>query len=162
MDGFLEILYKVGSEPWSWAVVAALALLAAGSVWRLVRCPIANLRVEVTPESASELLNKRIRHPLSFLVLMLGGMVAAVVGLFRLADPDDGSVLAFFLLSLGLFVVLTLPVRMRIKDAELRVVAAADEARRAVYATTLRHEHRALLLYEFGILAFLALVLLAF
>ncbi|HEU0222287.1 MAG TPA: hypothetical protein VFR34_08800 [Paracoccaceae bacterium] len=162
MDGFLEILLKVGNDPKSWVVVALLGLWAGASLYRLVKCPIANARIKLSPESAHATLNRRIRHPLSYLVIMLLGMAVAVAGLIGLSKQDDGSTLPFFMLAVGLFVILTLPVRMRIKDAELRVIAAQTEESRAVLAQTLRHEHRALLHYEFGILLLLALVLVMF
>lgn len=163
MDGFLEILYKVGAEPWSWAVVVLLAAWAGVSLWKRIVCPIANGHANLTSADAIREMNRKVRHPLSFLVLMIGGMVAAVVGLFGLSKADEGAgTLPFFLLAAGLFVILTLPVRMRIREAELRVRAATNEEGRLALARSLRSEHHALLQYEFGILALIALILVAF
>lgn len=163
MDGFLEILYKVGAEPWSWAVVVLLAAWAGISLWKRMVCPIANGHAQLSAAEAIRDLNRKVRHPLSFLVVMVAGMVAAVVGLFGLSKADEGAgTLPFFLLAAGLFVILTLPVRMRIREAELRVRTATDEDGRQALARALRSEHHGLLQYEFGILALITLILVAF
>lgn len=162
MDGFLDILLKVGSDPKGWIVVAVLAVWAGVSIYRVLRCPIANARTEISAEAAHRDLNRRIRHPLSYLLLMLAGMGIAVAGLFGLSNGDEASTIPFFMLAAGLFLILTLPVRMRIQESELRVIAATNPDSRSAFARALRHEHYALLQYELGILALFALILVVF
>jgi hypothetical protein len=163
MDGFLEIFIRVGSEPASWLVIGILGLWAGYSVMRLFICPYCNLRIGITAEQARSSLNKRVRHPLSYLFLMLLAMGIAVAGLFGLSAGEEGrGTLSFFLLATGLFLILTLPVRMRIKDAELRVIAAPSPDAQRLHALGLRQEHHTLIQYELGVFLMLVAVLVAF
>ncbi|WP_118132659.1 hypothetical protein [Oceanicella sp. SM1341] len=165
MNGFLEVLQRVGATPASWAIIVIALIWASCSLVKLLICPIANCRMpvgEIAPEEAERQVNQRVRHPLSFLVLMLLGIGLAVAGLFGLASDLHRGTIAFFMLAVGLFLVLTLPMRQRIRDGELRVMAARDMEGRQLMSSNLRHEHRMLLCYEFGALSLLTLTVLLF
>ncbi|QDL92939.1 hypothetical protein FDP22_14795 [Paroceanicella profunda] len=165
MNGFLEVLQKVGATQASWAIIVIALLWGCASLYRMLVCPIANCRpvtLDLPPEEAERQINQRVRHPLSFLVLMLLGIGLSVSGLFGLASDTHRGTIAFFMLVVGLFLILTLPMRQNIRDGELRVMAARDLQARQLMSSSLRHDHRQLLYYEFGGLSLLTLTVLLF
>lgn len=162
MNDFLDILVRVGSTPMSWGVLALMAAWAMVSVVKYVRCPLVGGRATISPADAETALQRRVRHPLAYLLAMLVGMGLAIAGLFGLAETESKGTLAFFFLAIGLYVILTMPVRLEIKDAEMRVVAAGSQEARSISTQGLRHTHRRLLQYEFGIVALFAAIVLLF
>ncbi|MEM9049313.1 MAG: hypothetical protein AAGC92_11405 [Pseudomonadota bacterium] len=162
MTSFLDVLIRVGSDPMAWAVLAVMAIVAAGSLYKYWVCPLAKANVPYTTEEARSMLNRRVRHPVSYLLVMLLGMGFAIAGLFGLAKGDHKSTLGFLSLAFGLYVILTLPVRLQIKDAELKVIASAEGEPRAIMAGELRQTHRRLMSYELVIFALFAAILLLF
>lgn len=162
MNSFIDILQRAGSAPAAWIVLGLLGVWTAVSLYRLFRCPIVNANARVTQEEARRRIGAKIRHPLSFLVLMLIGMVMAIIGLFDLSKPDQDPTLGFLMLVTGLFLTSTLPVRERIKDAEYKVVTAAGDDAKSAQVLALRREHRQLLAYELGILVLLSVALIVF
>ncbi|RMF36454.1 MAG: hypothetical protein D6754_11405 [Alphaproteobacteria bacterium] len=170
MHGFLDILVKVGSDWSSWIVVGILALWAGMSFYKKTICPIANCRFGPdcpkflpSPEEARGRLERADRRTMLFSLLMLLGVVLAVAGLFGLAQTGaERGTLSFFTLAVGLFLILTVPVRFQIRDNELRVLSATDPELRKALAYDLRLTHWRLLEYEFGILALLTTIIVAF
>lgn len=162
MHGFLDILTVVGQDPMSWGVVAILAASTAISLIRYYRCPVARLKITQSPEEAEALLEKKVRHPLSFAVVMIIGITMAIVGLFGLANPESAHPLKFLMLVAGLFVVLTWPLRYSIRDSEARVIASRTQEQRLLMQDGLLAVHRQLLSYEFGIIGVIVLTLVVF
>ncbi|GIX14339.1 MAG: hypothetical protein KatS3mg118_2298 [Paracoccaceae bacterium] len=162
MHGFLDVLSRVGADPMSWLVIAVLALWVAASAARFAMCRLAADRA--TPEDLARHARRRDgRHRGVFLAGMLGAMGLAIAGLFGLGDAEGPrATLSFFALALGLFLILTLPVRVEIREAEDRFVAAGNPEARSLVAASLRQAHRRLLAYEAGILGLLALIALMF
>ncbi|HKK35175.1 MAG TPA: hypothetical protein VJ994_02680 [Paracoccaceae bacterium] len=127
MGGLANILEILGSHPLAKWLAVAFALRAGWTllVWR--RCS-ALRAAEVGAAETLEAIERRRqapwRHSMRFLVVMVGGLALAVVGLFSLAKAE--APVGLIMLFAGMYLFLTEPVRHQIVDAEDRLAAAAQ------------------------------------
>lgn len=162
MNTFLDVLIRVGSDPMAWAVLGLMAMVGGISLWRYMRCPLTKAKVPLSAEEARKRLDRKTSYPASYFLIMVAGIGLAVMGLFGLAKTDKEGTVGFLLLAVGLYVILTLPVRLQIKDAELRVVAADEGEPRSIMALELRKTHRRLMSYEMSLVVLFFAVLVLF
>lgn len=134
MGGLANILEVLGSHPLAKWLAVAFALRAGWTllVWR--RCPVLHTAVEEAAEAIERRRQAPWRHSLRFLVVMVGGLTLAVVGLFSLAKAE--APVGLIMLFAGMYLFLTEPVRHQIVDAEDRLAAAArsGDAEAAAFA----------------------------
>jgi hypothetical protein len=165
MGGLANIFEVLGSHPLAKWLAVAFALRAAWTlmVWR--RC--AALRTtgagaEETVEAIERRRQAPWRHSARFLVVMVGGLTLAVVGLFSLAKA--GAPVGLIMLVAGLYLFLTEPIRLQIIDAEDRLASAAqsgDPESTAMARAMLNGNHVNLVLIDVGAALSLGLAVLA-
>jgi hypothetical protein len=153
MNGLTNILDVLGNHPATKWVALALALRVLWTVFAWQRCPLAHGGAEM--KAAAEKAKGGERPMMRFVLLMLLGIGLAIAGLFRLAADGDAAPFALFVLTGGIYLFTTEPVRRTLIDAQYRVVASAKLAaeEQALSVSMLRDTHVKLVAVEIGILA---------
>lgn len=163
MNLFVDELRALADNPVAWGAVPALALFATYSVIAWRKCPLLHRTAHISEAEAKAVLDRpQIAGP-RFLILMVVGIAATVAGLSLIAEAIYPT-LAFYLLLAGVFVLKTEPVRLQIREAEFRVVAARPHGKDAVGLALERlNENNTLLItLQVAILLGTTLFLLAF
>lgn len=147
MERLIAELVLLASDPRAWFAVAGLGLIALHSLYIYLRCPLVHGTLRVTPEEARRAVHAERVHSTRYLLLMLTGIGLCLAGMAMVA-LSARTPLALGLVAAGLFLVQTEPLRLNIRDRQLRVVAAQIEGESAVAAAVwrLRGEYRKLIL----------------
>lgn len=158
MNGLTNILHVLGSHPATKWVVLALALRALWTVVAWRRCPLVRGSAQIdaaTAAKAADSDGKKLR----FVSVMLVGIALAVTGLFRLAAGGEAAPFALFVLTGGIYLFTTEPVRRTLINAQNRVIAATTQGAeaQALSVAMLRDTHVKLVAVEVGIFALIAL-----
>ncbi|MEM7269819.1 MAG: hypothetical protein AAF401_11265 [Pseudomonadota bacterium] len=125
MEMLLTNLSELGSNPFAWGVAALVVLKAGFTTAQTVFCPLAKGTANISAE-ASEVAQKTVFNPpLSFLFLVLFGMILAAGGLYMLADLTYGAI-ALGVIVVGMFLILTEPARLQVVGAQTGVIATAQ------------------------------------
>ena len=159
----LEEIKEISAAWEAWLVVGLLSLVALRSVVCWARCSRIVAQDSVSVEEAQAYLSSRHISSPRFAVAMLGGFAASVAGLVMLSFGIKPAI-ALLLLASGIFLIQTEPVRLSVKESELRVIAAearSDEAAAAAM-DRLQSDHLRLITINVGIVAAFAAALLAF
>ncbi|MEM9012253.1 MAG: hypothetical protein AAGE18_13570 [Pseudomonadota bacterium] len=163
----MVILERLSTHPVTWACFALLLLRLGLTVGKRAVCPLARgesqkIVNDDLRSQAQAALQKGIRHPVSFLVIMLLGIGMAVGGLFKLARLEDAGIMPFAMFVIGIFIILTQPLREGIRDSEQRVIINSGTPKHDLAVDGLRASHRKLRMTEFGLIATLGAVLVIF
>jgi len=163
MNMLIETLHQVGTNPYSWVVVALIAAVALFSLYHWLRCPYLNHRREITrTDLAAESDRPFVAGP-RFVIVMLAGIGAIFTGLgmilHHLYPP-----LALLLIVVGVLAVQIEPALLRIRGAVTRLIGAQLEGPEAVASAEerLRYAHIGVVSTSFVILFAAVLGLLAF
>lgn len=147
MERLIGELVSLAGDPRAWFVVAGLVAITGHSFYTYLRCPLVRGLDTIAPERARAAVHAERVHSTRYLVLMLLGIGLAVAGTAMIA-LSIRSPLALVMIAAGLFLTQTEPVRLNIRDRQLRVVASeieGPEAREAAIER-LRTEYRHLTL----------------
>lgn len=163
MDMLIDELVSLANDPRAWFAVLGLALATAHAFWAYRTCPMSRADFSVTPEIARQTVHGARNHSPRFVALMLVGIVATVAGMAMISQGIKPPI-ALGLIAGGLFLVQTEPLRMQIRDRELRVIAAQDQPEEVQKGELerLQREHQNLLLTNLGLTLAVAAYLLIF
>lgn len=145
MNMLVEELQLLANDPKAWIVVLVLAGFALHSVIGAIMCPYVKGTATFTPEDIREAQGHEFNPGVRFALMMIGGIVLMLAGLFMIAGGIKPA-LALALLVTGIVVTQTEPMRLQIREQKFGVVAAQG-ARADVLATAqdrLHAHHRAL------------------
>lgn len=158
MNGLTNILSVLGDHPATKWVALALALRALWTVVAWQRCPLTHGRARISEKDAARAAAGG-GTMWRFLALMLLGMGLAVAGLFRLAADGEAAPFALFVLTGGIYLFTTEPVRRNLIEAQNRVLASSTRGPEAqeLSVSMLRDTHVKLVAVEVGIFALIAL-----
>ncbi len=123
MNAVLESFQRLCDNPVAWAVVAVIAGKALTSMVMFLRCPLLRRKIDLTPEAADRMVQRRVLHSPRFLALMLVGIALAVGGLYAVGDPYYGP-LGLAAIVVGSFILIVEPSQLSIDENQLRVTAA--------------------------------------
>jgi hypothetical protein len=160
MNGLSNILSVLGDHPATKWVALALALRALWTVLAWQRCPLTHGRARISDKDAARAAaGGGSRQMWRFVGLMLLGIALAVAGLFRLAADGEAAPFALFVLTGGIYLFTTEPVRRNLIEAQNRVLASSTRGPEAqeLSVSMLRDTHVKLVAVEVGIFALIAL-----
>ena len=161
MNTLLDALGGLSASPFAWAGTAILAVMAFTSLYFLFRCPLLHKSYQVSPAEAQAAVNRRFIAGWRFFATMSVGLVLTITGLYLLQFAAEPGI-AFMMIVAGIVILQTEPVRLSIRDANNRVIAATcngGEAGELAYAR-LRNSHVWLVSVHFLILAAMLVCLL--
>lgn len=163
MNILIETLSALSGSVFTWIGVGLLALVACYSFYEWVKCPYLCHKQEISLEEAKRAIDKPVFAGRRFLVAMVTGIGMTIAGLtmiYRGFEPG----MAFILIVAGLVIMQTEPIRLEMKQAVARVVAATASGEAAVAAATesLRTSHLWLVSVHFIMLGGIIAGLLAF
>ncbi|MBY8975723.1 hypothetical protein KHP62_07895 [Rhodobacteraceae bacterium NNCM2] len=163
MNNLLVTLAGLSDLWMTWAAVALLAVMGVTAYMNRVMCPYAKGDCHATVDEARQALSRRIFAGPRFFLTMVSGVAVTVVGL-SLIYKNLYPGLGFFLTILGLVVMQTEPIRLQIREAQNRVVAASTMGGEALQnaVETLRGKHQWLVGIHFVILIGVVAAILAF
>lgn len=153
MNMLIETLEALSASPWAWAGVAVLAALAVLTLIQWFMCPYLCQKHEISVEAAREALDRPVFANRRFALAMVIGIVLTLVGLKMIHQGSEPG-LAFILIVAGVVVLQTEPIRLDMRQATARVVAASagDEASYLAAAYRLRASHFWLVTVHFLVL----------
>lgn len=131
MNMLIETLGMVSRDPLAWAGVGLMLLLGLVSAWQWVACPHLCGRAVVDPTEARTRIDRPFVAGPGFFLAMLAGIAAILTGL-GLISAAVQPVNAFLLVLVGVYIVQTTPIRLRIREAVDRVIVAETEGADAV------------------------------
>ncbi|MEO0621148.1 MAG: hypothetical protein AAFU49_12745 [Pseudomonadota bacterium] len=142
MTMLIDELRQLAANPFTWASVPVLLAFLLYALYRRRCCPLLHRTLTITPEQARASADQPYTAGPRFALLMLVGIVATIASLKLIADGTYPT-LAFYLLVAGVFVIQTEPVRLRLREAETRVIASElyDEDVREVAIDRLETNH---------------------
>lgn len=160
MELLLTGLSALSTDWRAWAVAALVAMKAANSIYLYLHCPVLCGRAQHTEAEIEAARSYRFRPPLSYLFIMLAGIVLAVAGLYLLGDSKYGP-LALGMLVIGVFMFSTEPNRLAVQTAVNEVVATTGSAGDAniLARDRLRSAHLARALIETTVVATVLIML---
>ncbi len=163
MDMLTRELVALANDPRAWFAVAGLGAITLHSIISYRLCPLIHNKANITPQAAREAVNARYAHSTRFLLLMLAGIAAALSGMAMIAMGTHPPI-ALGLIAGGVFLIQTEPLRLNIRDRQLRVVASQIEGPEAQASAVnrLRGEYSKLMLTNVALTAAVAIYLLAF
>jgi len=146
MEALIADLRTLAANPYAWLVAGALGLLTLHSLVRYLRCPLVHRTATIAPEDARAAVEAERVHSPRHLALMVLGIALAVGGMAMVASSVRPP-LALALIAAGLFLTQTEPLRLNIRDRQLRVIAAEldSEAARHAAIERLRGEYHRLI-----------------
>lgn len=144
MEMIVRGLAELSRDPRAWAVAALVSLKAAHSIYLYLRCPVMRGVAEPTAEVIAAARAYRFRPTPRYLAMMLGGMALAIGGLYMINSAAYGA-LALGCLVLGVFIFMTEPHRLFVREAIMAVFATESEEGEAsaLARDRLRGAHRA-------------------
>jgi hypothetical protein len=126
MQNVLTSFQMLCDNPVAWAVIALVAAKTIYSILYFTHCPILRNHLNLSPEVAETMVERRVLHSPRFLALMLAGILLAVGGLYTLSHPDYGPA-GLVAIVLGGFILIAEPTQLSIEENQLRVVAVGPE-----------------------------------
>ena len=163
MNMLIEELQGLAADPRSWVIVALMGLVAAASLFRLLRCPHVNGTYRPNDQEVDTARQSGTQIGPRFGLMMLVGAGLTVAGLFMIAGGIRPT-LALGLMVVGIVVIQTEPYRLQIRE-QMRAVIASRDAPAAVLdgaRDRLRGNQRALVMTNMVLLVGLIAGLLAF
>ncbi len=163
MRNLIETLQQASANPYSWAIVALIALVAVISLIKFRTCPYLRHTKEISAgESQSQIDRPFVAGP-RFVIVMLAGILAILIGL-SMVSKQASPTLALLLIVLGVFAVQIEPALLRIRESVARLVAAQVQGpdQTAAAEERLRYAHIWLVTANIMILCSVVLALLAF
>ncbi|MEM8791174.1 MAG: hypothetical protein AAGE80_06125 [Pseudomonadota bacterium] len=163
MNNFLTTLQSLSTFWETWVCVALLAAMGIASVVHRLRCPYINGKKIASYDEARTAIDSPIFAGPRSLGLMLAGIAMSIAGLYMLYGAISPGI-GFSLIIVGLVIMQTEPIRLRIREAEHRVVTscAYDEEARIAATETLKGRSDWLTMVYFIMLAGVVAGLLAF
>ena len=163
MNMLIQTLHQASANPYSWAIAGLIAMVTLFSVYKWYACPYLCRTKAISPEESHQQLNRSFAAGPRFVVVMLGGIAAMLVGL-SLVSREVYPLLALLLIAVGVFAVHLEPALLRLQDSALRVISAQCQGPEAIAAAEdrLRYAHISLVGANFTLLGAVVLVLLAF
>lgn len=162
MEHLINELMLLANDPRAWFAVAGLGAVAVHSIYTYLRCPLVHGQAHISPEQARAAIHGRHFHSPRYLLLMILGIALALVGMAMVATGARTPI-ALGLVAGGLFLVQTEPLRLNIRDRQLRVVAAQieDQSAQQTAIVRLKGEYRQLIVTNLVLTALVAVYLLA-
>jgi hypothetical protein len=163
MNMLIQSLHQASANPYSWAIVGLIALVALFSVYRWRACGYLCHTKAISLEESRRQLDRPFNAGPRFVAVMLAGIAAILIGL-SLVSRQVNPPLALLLIVTGVFAVHLEPALLRIRESALRVIAAQCQGPDAVAAAEerLRYAHLWLVTANFLLLISVVLVLLTF
>lgn len=163
MNAVIASFRDLCDNPVAWAILAAISGKAALSLAFFLNCPYCRTAVNVTPEQARAMLERRTIHNPRFLIGMSTALTLTIGGLYASQSPE----LATFALAsilIGVFIMLVSPSQLWITDGTLRVAAARAQGSEALSFATdrLRWAHIERIMIEIAFALALAVLILSF
>ena len=163
MNMLIDEVQMLAGSLETWIVVGVMAMVAVQSLATMFMCPYVHGKKEFSEEQIVDAQSRRFIAGPRFAMAMVAGIVMLLTGLFMIAGGLKPT-LALALLVIGIVIVQTEPVRLRIRESMLRVVAM--QARGGAAAETarlrLRGDHQNLVFMNIAIVLCLITALLAF
>lgn len=125
MHAVLVSFQNLCDNPVAWGVVGLVALKTSYSVMTYFRCPLLRNRLQLSPEMADALVQRRVLHSPRFLALMMVGIALAVGGLYTVSNPIYGAI-GLAAIVIGAFILIVEPSQLSIEENQLRVAAAGS------------------------------------
>ena len=163
MNMLIEELQQLSANPWSWGVVGLMALFTAYSVTLLMACPYSHNRAQISDGDVATAKAHSFRPGGRFVLLMLGGVVLTLAGLFMIAHGISPA-LALAALVVGIVLIQTEPAQLQIRECKSNVIACRDapDDQRIGAQDRLRASHRSLAVTNVVLLAGVTAGLVAF
>ena len=163
MNMLIEELQQLSANPWSWGVVALMAVFTAYSVTLLMACPYSHNRAQISDSEVDSAKAHSFSPGGRFILLMLGGVALTLAGLFMIAHGISPA-LALAALVVGIVLVQTEPAQLMIRECKIGVIACrdADTEAKAAAQDRLRDSHRSLAVTNLVLLAGVTAGLVAF
>ncbi|MFK7945540.1 MAG: hypothetical protein AB8B85_21890 [Paracoccaceae bacterium] len=163
MNMLIEELSLLGQDPKSWIVVAVLAVFALHSAVGVFMCPYVKGTLTFTQQEVETARAHQFRASWRFALLMLGGIVLMLAGLFMIANGVKPS-LALALLVTGIVLTQTEPLRLQLREQKFVVIAAQGGSEGSIISAQDRmaSNHRVLAFTNAGMLVAVTATLLAF
>ncbi len=162
MNMLIDTFQRASDSPWSWAVVALLAVAALLSLYHWRTCPHLCRRDAAADDPARPVDAPVIAGP-RFVVVMLAGIASVLTGL-AMVSHEANPPLALFLIAAGVFAVRFEPALLQLRESVRRLGAARQQGPDAVAAAEdrLKNAHLWLVATNFLILFAVVAALLAF
>ncbi|MEM9146277.1 MAG: hypothetical protein AAGC57_08775 [Pseudomonadota bacterium] len=162
MNMLIDELRAIAATPLSWGAVLLLMTFLLYSIYHRWACPLMHNKAEISATEAQEARDRPFSAGPRFGLFMIAGITAAVAGL-SLIGEGTYPLVSFYLLVAGVFTIQTEPVRLQIREAELRVIASETIGGdvKQVALERLDTTHLWLIWLQFGILVGTAVFLLA-
>jgi hypothetical protein len=163
MNAVLGSFRDLCDNPVAWAILAGVTAKAALSLAFFLRCPYCRSSLDVTPQQARAMLERRTIHNPRFLIGMVTALTLTIGGLYATQAPELGA-LALAAIVIGVFIMLVAPSQLWIMDGTLRVAAARAEGSEALSfaAERLRWAHIERIAIEIAFALALAVLILSF
>ena len=163
MTALIETLHQASANPYAWAVVCLIALVAAISVYKWRTCPYLCHTADISQEQSQAQVDRPFVAGPRFVIVMLAGIAAMVVGL-TLVSRQVYPALALLMIAVGVFAVQTEPALLQIRESVKRLIAAQVQGLDQVAAAEerLRYAHLWLVTANITLLLAVILALLAF
>jgi uncharacterized membrane protein YfcA len=163
MNMLIQTLQQASANPYSWAIVAMLALVTLYSIYKWRACPYLCHVKEISADESRAQHERPFVAGARFVVVMLVGIAAIVTGLGLVAHQINPP-LALLLVVAGVFTVQIEPALLRIRESISRLVSAHYEGPDAITAAEerLSYAHLWLVTANVTLLAAVVLALLAF
>ncbi|MEL6766402.1 MAG: hypothetical protein AAFP17_04425 [Pseudomonadota bacterium] len=126
MNMMIETLAEVSGNPIAWLSVAAVACIALLSVGHFFMCPYVKGTYDPNDSRTIRHFDKPIIAGPRYFFTMVAGIFAMVSGLAMISAGTQ-PVIAFMIVVAGICVVQIAPLRLRLREAADRVVAADRE-----------------------------------
>ena len=154
MEMMLTNIAALSADPKAWIVVAAVVLKALFSIYMSQRCPVMRGEIEISDDMQAAGKAYKVSPPPSFLIMMVGGIALAIIGLYMLPDPTYGP-LALGALVIGVFMFMTEPTRLFVNASKMEVYATtgAEGDANVLARDRLRSAHTERAVYEVVIAA---------
>lgn len=151
----------LGSDWRAWLLAALVALKAIHAIRAYKQCPVLLGTLKAEPEQVERARNFRFVPSPRFLLVMSGGMVLAILGLYGITYTNLGPI-ALGALVIGIFMFTTEPNRLAVHNAVMDVLAHyyGTEERQAMARESLRSAHLTRAKIEIAIAVGLVILLL--
>lgn len=163
MNMLVDALHAAAANPYSWGVVGLIGATTLYSMYLLRTCPYLHRTRLISAEESESSLNRPFAAGPRFVVVMLAGIAAILIGLWMILREVNTQV-ALLIIVVGVFAVQVEPVLLNVQEAMKRVSAAQRQGSEAIAAAEdrLRDAYGWLLLTSLTILIAVVLALLAF